>query len=285
MTPDDRARLFEELPAAVTRRLLDALSPEQLKATRDSSRLSPWHGWASHDPGLRRAPPDDDRRRSHPARSYDRKGEGDAPCPSTSSMKRQADRRPTPRVARACARLDEGGGDRGSASRLGPCDSQGGRRRRHLRKIRPRCACLSSDAQGLMLRNHQRSTTSSSSPKRKATAEIQRLGVRSARRPVFQCPLLADGQESAEAGWPALFVGEMLTAPRWDGTSTRIEKAAVVALFVPLIISSGGTQRLAGHLDSDPLARPPRGEASGMVARFFGRRSRPASRSGRSSGR
>lgn len=35
MTPDDRARLFEELPPDVTRRLLDALSPAELKATRD----------------------------------------------------------------------------------------------------------------------------------------------------------------------------------------------------------------------------------------------------------
>src|SRR5689334_23052608 len=35
MTPDDRARLFDELPAEVTRRLLEFLSPAQLKTTRD----------------------------------------------------------------------------------------------------------------------------------------------------------------------------------------------------------------------------------------------------------
>jgi magnesium transporter len=35
MTPDDQARLLEELPAAVTRRLLQALSPEELRAARD----------------------------------------------------------------------------------------------------------------------------------------------------------------------------------------------------------------------------------------------------------
>lgn len=34
MTPDDRVRLLEELPAEVTRRLLDALSPEELKSAR-----------------------------------------------------------------------------------------------------------------------------------------------------------------------------------------------------------------------------------------------------------
>ncbi len=34
MTPDDRVRLFEELPAEVTRRLLESLSPEELKSAR-----------------------------------------------------------------------------------------------------------------------------------------------------------------------------------------------------------------------------------------------------------
>src|SRR5437773_5442233 len=35
MTPDDQARLLEELPAAVTRRLLDTLSPQELRSARD----------------------------------------------------------------------------------------------------------------------------------------------------------------------------------------------------------------------------------------------------------
>ncbi len=35
MTPDDQARLLEELPAQVTRRLLEVLSPQELKAARD----------------------------------------------------------------------------------------------------------------------------------------------------------------------------------------------------------------------------------------------------------
>jgi len=34
MTPDDQARLLEELPAPVTRRLLDTLSPDELRAAR-----------------------------------------------------------------------------------------------------------------------------------------------------------------------------------------------------------------------------------------------------------
>jgi magnesium transporter len=35
MTPDDQVRLLDELPAEVTRRLLETLSPEELKAARD----------------------------------------------------------------------------------------------------------------------------------------------------------------------------------------------------------------------------------------------------------
>src|SRR4051812_48886224 len=34
MTPDDRTRLLEELPAPVTRRLLETLTPDELKAAR-----------------------------------------------------------------------------------------------------------------------------------------------------------------------------------------------------------------------------------------------------------
>src|SRR5262249_26882798 len=43
------------------------------------------------------------------------------------------------------------------------------------------------------------------------------------------------------AGWlAALFIGETLTATAMGHFEREIERAAVVALFVPLIISSGG---------------------------------------------
>jgi hypothetical protein len=43
------------------------------------------------------------------------------------------------------------------------------------------------------------------------------------------------------AGWlTALFIGEMLTATAMGAFEHEIEKAVVLALFVPLIISSGG---------------------------------------------
>ena len=43
------------------------------------------------------------------------------------------------------------------------------------------------------------------------------------------------------AGWLcALFIGEMLTATAMGHFEDEIERAVVLALFVPLIISSGG---------------------------------------------
>jgi len=43
------------------------------------------------------------------------------------------------------------------------------------------------------------------------------------------------------AGWlTALFIGEMLTATAMSAFEAEIERAVVLALFVPLIISSGG---------------------------------------------
>src|SRR5262249_56506751 len=43
------------------------------------------------------------------------------------------------------------------------------------------------------------------------------------------------------AGWlTALFIGEMLTATAMGAFEREIERAVVLALFVPLIISSGG---------------------------------------------
>lgn len=49
------------------------------------------------------------------------------------------------------------------------------------------------------------------------------------------------GDDKKRAGWLViLFVGEMLTATAMSYFEHEIEKAVVLALFVPLIISSGG---------------------------------------------
>jgi magnesium transporter len=73
-----------------------------------------------------------------------------------------------------------------------------------------------------------------------ATEEFQRFGGSEALR----APYLAVGffdMVRKRAGWlSALFIGEMLTATAMGYFEHEIERAVVLALFVPLIISSGG---------------------------------------------
>jgi magnesium transporter len=74
----------------------------------------------------------------------------------------------------------------------------------------------------------------------KATEEIQRFGgLEALDEPYVATPLLSMVRKRAT--WLViLFVGEMLTATAMGFFEGEIEKAVVLALFVPLIISSGG---------------------------------------------
>jgi magnesium transporter len=73
-----------------------------------------------------------------------------------------------------------------------------------------------------------------------ATREIQRIGGSEALDEPYMT--IAFGRMiQKRAGWlTALFLGEMLTATAMGAFEAEISKAVVLALFVPLIISSGG---------------------------------------------
>ena len=73
-----------------------------------------------------------------------------------------------------------------------------------------------------------------------ATEDIQKLGgVETLEEPYLQVPLLRMIRK--RAGWlAALFLGEMLTATAMGQFEAEMARAVVLALFVPLIISSGG---------------------------------------------
>jgi magnesium transporter len=73
-----------------------------------------------------------------------------------------------------------------------------------------------------------------------ATEDIQKLGgMEALDTPYMQTSMLA--MIKKRAGWlAALFLGEMLTASAMSRYEDEIAKAVVLALFVPLIISSGG---------------------------------------------
>jgi magnesium transporter len=73
-----------------------------------------------------------------------------------------------------------------------------------------------------------------------ATEDIQKIGaVETLEGPYLQVSLLRMIRK--RAGWlAALFLGEMLTATAMGQFQAEIARAVVLALFVPLIISSGG---------------------------------------------
>jgi magnesium transporter len=73
-----------------------------------------------------------------------------------------------------------------------------------------------------------------------ATEDIQKLGgVSALDTPYLQTGLL--GMIRKRAGWlSVLFMGEMLTATAMGYFEDEIARAVVLALFIPLIISSGG---------------------------------------------
>jgi magnesium transporter len=73
-----------------------------------------------------------------------------------------------------------------------------------------------------------------------ATEDFQKIGgVETLEGPYLQVPLLRMIRK--RAGWlAALFLGEMLTATAMGQFEAEIARAVVLALFVPLIISSGG---------------------------------------------
>jgi magnesium transporter len=73
-----------------------------------------------------------------------------------------------------------------------------------------------------------------------ATEDIQKLGgMEALDEPYTTIPFLR--MVKKRASWLIiLFLGEMLTATAMQGYNSEIEKAAILAMFLPLIISSGG---------------------------------------------
>src|SRR5205823_4564058 len=73
-----------------------------------------------------------------------------------------------------------------------------------------------------------------------ATEDIQKLGgMEALDEPYTTIPFLR--MVKKRATWLIiLFLGEMLTATAMQGYNSEIERAAILAMFLPLIISSGG---------------------------------------------
>jgi len=238
MAPDDRTRLFEELPAEVTKRVLSTLKPEELKVARQLL-------------------------------GYPEKTAGRYMTPEYLAI------RPTMTAGEGLEYVRKHGKDRETLSVIYVTDDKG----YLLDDIRLGTLVLAApDAKVSTLQDVQMVSLSATATRdevvsafekydrvalpvtdsrgvlvgiitaddvldvaeQAATEDIQRMGgLEALDAPYMEVGLLAMIRK--RAGWLAiLFVGEMLTATAMGYFEHEIERAAVLALFIPLIISSGG---------------------------------------------
>ena len=238
MTPDDQARLLDELPAEVTRRILDTLPPDELKAARDLL------GYPPHAAGRYMTP-------------------------------RYVALRPDMTAGEALAHVRQLGPDQETLAILYVVDDD----RRLLKELRLGTLVLADpDARVAdipdrplvsipatadreeavrLFRKYDRAALPVTDPdgrmlgiitaddvldvaEREATEDMQKAGGMEA----LDGPYLEVGflrMMRKRGGWlSVLFLGEMLTATAMGYFEGEIEKAVVLAMFVPLIISSGG---------------------------------------------
>lgn len=238
MTPDDQARLLEELPAVVTRRIVEALPPDDLRAARDLL------GYPRETAGRYMTPkyvalrPDMTAREAleHVRRTGRGKetlnivyviGDngklleevrlGSLVLADSDTKVADVDDRPLVAIPATA--------DREEAVRM-------------FRKY-DRAALPVVDRDGHML-GIITSDDVLDVAEREATEDIQKIGGMEA----LDAPYLDVGFARMvwkRGGWlSALFLGEMLTATAMVHYQAELEKAVVLAMFVPLIMSSGG---------------------------------------------
>ncbi|MCE9620142.1 MAG: magnesium transporter [Planctomycetes bacterium] len=238
MTPDDRVRLLDELPAEVTRRLLDVLPPKELAATRALLNYPP--GTAGHlmTPNYvaLRSEMTVEQALEHIRRSPKTTETLNIVYVVDSSGKLIEDLR-LATVIRA-----EPGTVVGSLQDspvvtipVRATESEVVKSFEHY----DRTALPVVDADGKMLGIITVDDVLDVARK-EATEDMQKLGgMEAIDTPYTQTPFLTLLKK--RGGWlSVLFLGEMLTASAMAHFQIEIEKAVVLALFIPLIISSGG---------------------------------------------
>jgi magnesium transporter len=239
MTPDDRTRLLEELPAEVTRRLLETLSPDELKVARQLLGYPEGTAGRYMTPKYVSLPPDMTARDAldHVRRT----GRGQETLnvlyvtdPATGKL--LEDVRLGALVLASPETKVADIEDRPLVTV--PATASGADVVSAFEKY-DRSALPFVDGQGHMLGIITVDDVLEFAEKR-ATQEIQKLGGSEA----LDAPYTEVSfwhMLRKRGGWlAALFLGETLTATAMGHFEHEIERAAVVALFVPLIISSGG---------------------------------------------
>jgi magnesium transporter len=238
MTPDDQARLLGELPAEVTRRILDALPAEELRAARDLLGYPPESAgrymtprYAALRPEMTAAEAIDSLRRSGRDQEtlavlYVVGGDG--------RLLKEL-RLGTLVLADPAARLAD------VPDRPLVCVPATADREEAVAAFRKydRVALPVTDREGKMLGIITADDVLDVA-EREATEDIQKAGGMEA----LDAPYMEVGLRRMlwkRGGWlSVLFLGEMLTATAMAYFEGELAKAVVLAMFVPLIISSGG---------------------------------------------
>ena len=244
MTPDDRTRLFTELPAEVTKRLLLTLSPEELQKTRDLLGYPVGTAGRYMTPDYAAVPGD---LTAAQALDYIRAhGRGKETLNVIYLVDQQGKLLEDVRLGSiVLAPPDMRAVDIDDRPVISIKPTTPAEEVVQVFEKYDRVALPVVDDEGIMLGIITADDVLEFA-QRRATKEIQKIGGSEALdAPYFEVGFWSMVRK--RGGWLAvLFLGEMLTATAMGYFENEIEKAAVVALFVPLIISSGGNSGSQG---------------------------------------
>lgn len=238
LTPDDRTALLEELPGEITQRLLNLLSPEDLKEARTllgypeesvGRLMTPDYVAIRPDWTIQQAL-DHIRKRGHDAETVNIIFVVDDRWKLIDDLRLRQILLSDPQTTVdsildrnfVAARATD---DREEAVRV-------------LQEI-DRVALPVIDSEGVLL-GIVTIDDALDVAQEEATEDIQKLGgMEALDQPYLETPFLQ--MVKKRGGWlSVLFVGEMLTATAMGYFEQEITRAVVLALFIPLIISSGG---------------------------------------------